>query len=97
MVKAELVAKVAQQKDLKISVTQRAVDIMFDAMTAALVQGEGIEVRGFASFKVKTYAGYQGRNPQTGQLIRVNPKVGVVFKPGAELRRRVNGVGHTPE
>ncbi len=90
MVKAELVAKVAQQRGLKMTVTQRAVDTMFEAMTRALAGGEGIEVRGFASFKVKRYKGYQGRNPRTGEPIKVGPKVGVVFKPGAELRRRVN-------
>ena len=89
MVKAELVAKVAQQRGLKITVAQRAVDAMFAAMTRALAVGEGIEVRGFASFKVKRYKGYQGRNPRTGEPIQVKPKLGVVFKPGAELRRRV--------
>lgn len=91
MVKAELVAKVAQEHGLKVTITQRAVDTMFAAMTKALVAGEGIEVRGFASFRVKQYDGYQGRNPRTGEPIKVNPKTGVIFKPGAELRRRVNG------
>ncbi len=91
MVKAELVAKVAQEHGLKVTITQRAVDTMFSAMTRALVAGEGIEVRGFASFRVKRYEGYQGRNPRTGEPIKVSPKTGVIFKPGSELRRRVDG------
>jgi len=90
MVKAELVARLAQDRDLKMAVAQRAVDTMFSAMTRALSEGRGIEIRGFASFKVKGYRGYQGRNPRTGEPIRVKPKRGVIFKPGAELRRRVN-------
>jgi len=90
MVKAELVARLAQQQGLKMAVAQRAVDTMFSAMTRALSDGRGIEIRGFASFKVKKYKGYQGRNPRTGSPIAVKPKRGVVFKPGAELRRRVN-------
>lgn len=91
MVKAELVARVAQEKGLKMAVAQRAVDTMFAAMTDALADGRGIEIRGFASFKVKGYKGYQGRNPRTGQPIAVKPKRGVIFKPGSELRRRING------
>ena len=90
MVKADLINRLAEQRGLKRVVAQRAVDTLFDAMASALIGGEGIEIRGFASFKVKKYGGYQGRNPRTGQPIPVRPKSGVVFKPGAELRRRVN-------
>ena len=66
MVKAELVAQLAQEKGLKMTVAQRAVDTLFGAMSMALAKGRGIEIRGFASFKVRTYKGYQGRNPRTG-------------------------------
>ena len=90
MVKADLISQVADERGLKRAVAQRAVDTMFDTMTQALADGQGIEIRGFASFKIKKYKGYQGRNPRTGQPINVNPKSGVVFKPGSELRRRVN-------
>lgn len=97
MVKAELVASVAQDRGLKVAVAQRVVDAMFEAMTHALANGRGIEIRGFASFKVRRYKGYQGRNPRTGEAITVKPKQGVIFKPGAELRRRVDGGRHTRE
>ena len=90
MVKADLVAQVARTRDLKMSEAKRAVDAVFAAMSGALVEGRGIEIRGFASFKVKAYEGYMGRNPRTGEPIPVRPKRRVIFKPGAELRRRVD-------
>ena len=90
MVKADLVAKVAQRQDLKMNDVRAAVDAVFSAMSDALFAGQGIEIRGFASFKVKNYEGYEGRNPRTGQAIVVDPKRRVIFKPGAELRRRVD-------
>jgi integration host factor subunit beta len=90
MVKADLVAKVAQERGWKLSEVQQVVETMFDAMTKNLVEGQGIEIRGFASFKIKEYKAYQGRNPRTGQSISVRPKRGVVFKVGTELRDRVN-------
>jgi len=90
MVKADLVARVARAKDMKMAEAKRAVDAVFSAMVEALVQGRGIEIRGFASFKVKDYEGYMGRNPRTGRPIPVQPKRRVIFKPGTELRRRVD-------
>jgi integration host factor subunit beta len=90
MVKADLVAKVAREQDMKVAEAKRAVDVVFGAMADALAGGRGIEIRGFASFKVKAYDGYRGRNPRTGEPIPVRPKRRVIFKPGAELRRRVD-------
>lgn len=95
MVKADLVAQVARARDLKMAEAKRAVDAVFTAMARALVDGQGIEIRGFASFKVKRYNGYMGRNPRTGAPIPVQPKRRVIFKPGAELRRRVDD-GRSP-
>ena len=93
MVKADLVELVAQKRNLKLSEAKRAVDAMFDAMSNALAAGGGIEIRGFASFKVKQYKARVGRNPRTGEVIKVEPKRRVIFKPGAELRNRVD-MGH---
>jgi integration host factor subunit beta len=55
-----------------------------------LVQKERIEIRGFGSFKVKSYHGYKGRNPKTGDLIKVDGKKLPFFKVGKELRERVD-------
>jgi integration host factor subunit beta len=91
MVKADLVTIVAEQKQIKTKKAQIVVDTLFDAMSEAIASGRGVEIRGFASFKIKRYQSYQGRNPRTGEPMQVAEKKGVVFKPGAELRRRVNG------
>jgi integration host factor subunit beta len=54
------------------------------------VDNERIEIRGFGSFKVKCYDGYQGRNPKTGAVIDVCEKKLPFFKVGKELKERVD-------
>ena len=49
-------------------------------MEKALIQGERVEIRGFGSFKIKNYEGYQGRNPKTGEIINVASKKLPVFQ-----------------
>ena len=66
---------------------------MFDSMVDALCRGEGIEIRGFGSFSIRSYKEYQGRNPRTGEAVRVRPKRLAFFKVGKELRERVNTGG----
>ena len=63
---------------------------MFDSMVDALCRGEGIEIRGFGSFSIRSYKEYQGRNPRTGEAVHVRPKRLAFFKVGKELRERVN-------
>jgi len=70
---------------------------MFDSMVDALCKGDGIEIRGFGSFSIRAYKEYQGRNPRTGEAVRVRPKRLAFFKVGKELRERVNkGRGPLP-
>ena len=80
--------------DTHASVTQRqaeaVVETIFRAMKDALISGENIEIRGLGAFHVKRYGSYQGRNPKTGEPIMVRPKRGLVFRPGKELKERVN-------
>ncbi len=59
-------------------------------MTAALAKGDRVEIRGLCSFYVKKYKGYVGRNPKTGEPAKVKPKKLPFFKPGKELRERVD-------
>jgi len=68
---------------------------MFDSMVDALCRGEGIEIRGFGSFSIRSYKEYQGRNPRTGEAVRVRPKRLAFFKVGKELRERVNTGGES--
>jgi len=70
---------------------EEIVDMVFNTMGTALVDGDRIEVRGFGSFVVKEYKGYTGRNPKTGELITVKGKRLPFFKTGKELKEKVNG------
>ena len=59
-------------------------------MTDALAQGEGIEIRGFGSFKVKDRGEHEGRNPKTGESVHIPAKKWPHFKIGKELYERIN-------
>jgi integration host factor subunit beta len=59
-------------------------------MADSLAKGDRVEIRGFGSFKVKKYNSYQGRNPKTGEIIRVREKKLPYFKVGKEMKERVD-------
>ena len=90
MNKSQLVEALSE----RISVTQKKaeeiINVVFGKMTDALQKEDRIEVRGFGSFTVKHYGAYTGRNPKTGENIRVAPKKLPFFKVGKELRERVD-------
>jgi integration host factor subunit beta len=90
MNKSELVESLANKKNLTYKKAEEIVNLIFDSMTQALVEGGRIEIRGFGSFVVKDYKSYMGRNPKTGEVIQVLPKKLPFFKVGKELRERVN-------
>lgn len=91
MTKSELIDRVAQESGLTKGRAEMVVNTIFDAMTAALSNGDGIEIRGFGSFTVRQYKSYEGRNPRSGDVVHVGPKRLPFFKVGKELRERVNG------
>jgi integration host factor subunit beta len=66
------------------------VDVIFDSMSQALINGERVEIRGLGSFAVKQYDGYIGRNPKTGEKIDVVPKKLPFFKVGKDLKEKVD-------
>lgn len=86
MKKSELVKELAENASIPVAASKDVVDIVFDSMAQELQKGDKIEIRGFASFKVKPYPGYTGRNPKSGKNVQVEPKKGIVFKVGQELR-----------
>ena len=88
--KSELIDQVADKLRLPKARAEQIVDTIFDSMVNALKQGDGIEIRGFGSFSIRAYKEYQGRNPRTGEAVRVRPKRLAFFKVGKELRERVN-------
>ncbi len=77
---------------LKISNQEAAqiVNIFFDSISAALEKGGRVEIRGLCSFFVKKYKGYIGRNPKTGETIKIKRKKLPFFKCGKNLRDRVD-------
>ena len=70
---------------------ERIVDIFFESMKNALIQGKRVEIRGFGSFKLNQYKPYTGRNPKTGAPINIPSKKLPFFKAGKELKERVAG------
>ncbi len=90
MNKSQLIEALAKAENLTIKKAEMVVNTMFGAVEQALVQGDRVEIRGFGSFKVKDYDGYQGRNPKTGEIIDVGQKKLPFFKVGKELKERVD-------
>lgn len=91
MNKSDLIVALAKEADLPLRKSEEIVNLVFDTMSRALLHGDRIEIRGFGSFMVKTYKGYTGRNPKTGQKIPVREKNLPFFKTGKELREKVDG------
>ena len=91
MTKSELIEKIALvHTQLSIRDVELAVKMMLDQMTGALAEGERIEIRGFGSFSLHFRAARLGRNPKTGEKVDLMGKYVPHFKPGKELRERVN-------
>jgi integration host factor subunit beta len=92
MTKSELIAQLsAQQPQLQPRDVELAVKELLEQMSSALATGERIEVRGFGSFSLHYRPPRVGRNPKTGAAVHVPDKFVPHFKPGKELRERVNG------
>ena len=90
MNKQELIIKFAEKEGLTNADSRFVIDMLFDNMERSLIKGERVEIRGFGSFRVKEYAGYTGRNPKTGEKVKIKSKKLPVFKVGKELKERVD-------
>ena len=90
MTRRELIAAVAAAEGITIKEAELAVKTVFGSIEQALVKEDRVEIRGFGSFKVKADRSYQGRNPKTGEIIRVQDKKLPFFKVGKELKERVD-------
>ena len=90
MNKSQLIEALAQEEDLALKKAEEVVNTVLGDMERSLIRGERVEIRGFGSFKVKQYDGYKGRNPKTGEVIKVAPKKLPFFKVGKELKERVD-------
>ena len=91
MTKSELIAQLAaKQPQLDYRDVELAVKELIDQLSTALASGQRIEVRGFGSFSLHYRPPRIGRNPKTGDSVQVPDKHVPHFKPGKELRERVD-------
>ena len=90
MNKSELIEALSRDIDLPHREAAAITNTIIETMTEALARGDSIEIRGFGSFVIKDYGTYEGRNPKTGEKIKVKPKKLPFFKVGKDLREQVN-------
>ena len=91
MIKSELVQKLAiQSPHLYQRDLERIVNLVLDEIIGALKEGDRVELRGFGAFSAKERTARTGRNPRTGTAVEVSAKKAPAFKPGKEMRERLN-------
>lgn len=91
MTKSELIEHLAdRQKYLSVRDIDTSVKLMLDELIAAMSRGERVEIRGFGSFSLNYRKPRVGRNPKSGESVSLDSKYVPHFKPGKELRERVN-------
>jgi integration host factor subunit beta len=91
MTKSELIERIAaRQNQLSVKDIELAVKTILEHMSQTLATGERIEIRGFGSFSLHYREPRQGRNPKTGDTVELAGKYVPHFKPGKEMRERVN-------
>ena len=98
MTKSELIQRIAQkQPQIVERDVELAVKMMLDQMTACLVGGGRIEIRGFGSFSLRLHPARVARNPRTGTTMSLPARYAPNFKPGMRLRERVDQELETPD
>ena len=91
MIRSELVQKLCDDHpDLTVREIERIVSTFFDAISEQLQRGGRVELRGFGAFSTRDREARQGRNPRTGEAVNVDAKRVPYFKPGKEMRERLN-------
>lgn len=92
MTKSELIERIAQkQTQLAYRDVELAIKTILEHMVDRLATGDRIEIRGFGSFSLHYRPGRVGRNPKTGTAVSLPAKYVPHFKPGKELRERIDG------
>lgn len=89
MNKAELVAKIAEDAGISKTQANDALDSFVDAVTKTLKSGDKVTLVGFGTFSVSKRQARTGRNPQTGETIKIKAKKVARFKAGKELSARI--------
>ena len=91
MIRSELVQKLCNDfPDLSQREIESVVGAIFDSITEQLADGGRVELRGFGAFSTRQRDARMGRNPRTGESVSVDAKRVPYFKPGKEMRERLN-------
>jgi integration host factor subunit beta len=91
MIRSELVQLLVRDNpDLAVRDVERIVNIFFDQISARLSEDGRVELRGFGAFSTRARDARTGRNPRTGEVVPVDAKRVPYFKPGKEMRERLN-------
>ena len=91
MIRSELITKLADKHpQVTISDVELAVKTIIDSSANRLAKGARVEIRGFGSFSAYARPARLARNPRTGEKVHVPEKLVLKFRPGTELRERVN-------
>lgn len=92
MIRSELIQRLAEEnKDLTLMEVERIVELFFSEITEQLAKGGRVELRGFGAFTTRSRDARMGRNPRTGEAVDIKAKKVPFFKPGKEIRERLNG------
>lgn len=89
MNKSDLVQSIAHSADISKSSAERALDAVTASIKKSLAEGESVSLLGFGTFSVKDRAARNGRNPQTGETIKIAASKAVAFKAGSKLKEAV--------
>ena len=94
MSRPKLIKKL-QQKNPKLNISEivKIVDCFSDSIQYALINGRKVELRGFGAFSLKKREARVGRNPKSGEAVNVPEKVAIFYKPGKDLKNRMNNNG----
>ncbi len=91
MIRSELLQALAKENpNLRSEEIEQVADIFFDEIATRLSEGGRVELRGFGAFSVREREARKGRNPRTGESVEVPSKRVPYFKPGKEMRDRLN-------
>ncbi|MFA7602341.1 MAG: integration host factor subunit beta [Novosphingobium sp.] len=91
MIRSELLQALARENpELRGEDVERAVDTFFDEVAESLARGGRVELRGFGAFSTRQREARKGRNPRTGDTVDVPEKRVPYFKPGKDMRARLN-------
>ena len=91
MTKSHLIRLLASQRNISTADSQTVVETIFGSIAEALVREDKAELRGFGTFGLKERRAREGRNPKTGEAVKVQAKRVMFFKAGKEMRERVDG------